>query len=206
MGAKAIFSEAHKTYIRNGYLTAGLTATSITPMVNKKFGTTFTERQVQRLINARWSKKLKAKLAKADARMQVRDAQAANGLVKKTMEHFATRAAKGADKAFDMMDRATDARTMASAAAAAKSMVTTTRLCLGIDGVGSGGVSVTNFNFNFADVKPEKVGDAASEPALDVEAQQLDDDDDVGEGDDEIDDDDEEQSDAEASHQSAPAS
>ncbi len=167
MPARPIFSEPQRIYIREAYLRNGLTTSAITPMLNKKFGTAFTERQVQRLINDRWSKRRTALLQRAEVRIeQAAERRAEKGLVNKMLDNFAERSAKGTSKALDMIERASTPRDLASAASAAKSLLAMTRSCLGIDGTDTRGPRVANFNFNFAAAPIAPAGSAAPAPAV----------------------------------------
>ncbi len=152
MPAAKIFSDAHREFVRRAYLTQGFQPVVITSMLNAKFGSTFTGIQVQRLVNQKWSKKRRVFVERAKELNLKSDAQLTRELSAKVMDDFAGRAVKGATKAFDMLDRANDARTLSAAASAAKSLVTTYRVCSGLDGVGAGGPRAATFNFNFANV------------------------------------------------------
>lgn len=176
MPAHPIFSDAHREYIRRLYLTQSLQPATITPMVNKKFGTSYTPIQVQRLVNVKWSKLRKERNARAIALQGATDAQLATNGARKLMDRFADKAARLTDKNLDLALTSTDARSAASATAAAKAALTMTRLCLGIEGADP--AAAASYNFNFIAIEAPKVGEGEpSSDAVDVSADEIHDED-----------------------------
>ena len=140
--------------------------------LNQKFSTEFTMVQVRRLISGRgWGKRLRdlkvKELEKASAPIISAEVEKPDTLATQhdlaTMDVFANKAEIAALKAFAMVELATDARTLASAAAAARSMVSTYRTVRGMDAAAGKRTGPATFNFNFAAQKlpPRKVDQVA---------------------------------------------
>jgi hypothetical protein len=163
MAAKSMFSDEQRTHIRRSYLNQNLPPSAVVLSLNTKFGTTFSLGQVQRYISSNHSAAKTAILRK----VETIEVLSVNRIARKiandkadAMVKFAGRSETLATKAFDMADRATDARTLTAAASAAKSAITMFRVCAGLDGPGSGPRGTSQFNFNFANVQPLMPGQA----------------------------------------------
>ena len=169
MAAKSLFTDDQRAHIRRTYLHQNLPPSAVVLSVNEKFGTSFTLGQVQRHISNNHSAAKTAIIRK----VETIEALSVNRIARKiandkadAMVKFAGRSETLATKAFDMADRATDARTLTAAASAAKSAITMFRVCAGLDGPGSGPAGRSQFNFNFANVQPLMPGQA--QPAAGV--------------------------------------
>jgi hypothetical protein len=162
MPAHPIFSEAHREFVHQAYMRQMLQPAAITTALNDRFGTNFKLVQVQRLINSKWSKRRKVVVQRVRAVVEKKtDSQLVKEHANKNaaaMERFAKKTETLADKALDMANNAGDARSMAAAAAAAKSAITMFRLTSGIDGVGTGGPRAAQFNFNFGNLPVQAAG------------------------------------------------
>lgn len=158
MPAKAIFSEPHKAFMRELYLQMMVQPSMVTTMLNDKFATQFKHTQVQRWINANLSERRKITVAIGEKMEQKTNVQIARKVAdrhKATMERFVEKSGQAADKAFQFVDNARDARTLASAASAAATMIKTYRLCAGLD-ASEGAKAPVTFNLNFAQEEPRR--------------------------------------------------
>lgn len=154
------WSDEHLLLLKKLYLTCSIQPKECMVKVNEKFGTSYNIAQVRRAINDRgWSKKRKALIDKA--KVAVVTSKESRAIVssivrdhKSVMEDFGERAKKGAKKAFDLVETSGSARELSAAAAAAKSLVSTYRVCYGLDQEARAGGPT--FNFNFAAAQPTK--------------------------------------------------
>lgn len=104
------FSEAQREFVRQAYLGEGLGATAIVGPLNARFGTAFSLKQVQRLINDRWSKPKRAAEEKLRTLAGTTDPTLVRELVSRAMDGFAEKAVLGAQRAFALLETAEDAR------------------------------------------------------------------------------------------------
>ena len=172
MAANSIFTDEQRDYIRRLYLKQSHTPANVCLALNEKFGTTFKHGQVQRHISSNHSAAKTAILRKVATIEELSVNRVARKIANDkadAMVKFAGRSEILATKAFDMADRATDARTLTAAASAAKSAITMFRVCAGLDGPGSGPAGRASFNFNFANVQPLMPGQAQAQAVVEVE-------------------------------------
>ncbi len=171
MAAPRIFTDEQREFIKDQYLRQFAKPSVIALALNGKFKTDFTLRQVNRLINDNWSKRLRALKNSADQRLKNTDGAAARELARRkiaTAGVIAERSANMVMKALDFAERAADPRSLQSAAAATKSFSSTWRTNAGLDGPRSGGVTAANFNFNFANASFPRAGEKPADPVVEV--------------------------------------
>lgn len=147
------------------YIERGLPAGECHRLVVAKFKGPQTLAQTYRAIESRGWRERRNMLA---ARVENIIGKSNGKLVEKAvkshqaaMDEFVESSAKGARKAFRMVEDAASARELNAAASAAKSLVTTMRLCAGIDS-NSNTNQRNTFNFNFA-ASPAKPDTKAAE-------------------------------------------
>ncbi len=172
MAAPRIFTDEQREFIKEQYLREFAKPSIITLAVNGKFKSDFTVRQISRLINDNWSKRLRTMTAKADCHLKKTDGAAARDLARRKQQIavvIAERSANMTLKALDFAERAADPRSLQSAAAATKSFSSTWRTNAGLDGPRAGGVTAANFNFNFTNASFPRAGEKPVDPAVDVD-------------------------------------
>lgn len=177
MPAASIFSPEQRKFIHRAYLTEGHQTATVTELLNKRFGTSFQKKQVQRHINVRLSQRRKVMVERRGEVGIKSDAQIARENAAKStavLAGFAEKTRKVTDKALDMALGARDARTMSAATSAAKAGLTMFRVCAGLEGPSTGPRAVS-FNFAFASVQPTIAG---QQPAVEVQVTETRDEDD----------------------------
>lgn len=163
-------------YLKILYLRQQLSPKDCVDKLNKKFGKSWTAPQIHKAVEHRgWA--AQKKLVAERSAVECPSVPPVGHLVTlrrrshaAVMDAFVEKAEKGANKAFQFVSNATTARELNAAASAAKSLVTTYRLCAGMDAAGSGSGNVNTFNFNFAGglPPPEKQAEKVSDPVVDV--------------------------------------
>ena len=163
-----------KTYVAERYL-ADARPREIVAELSSKFGVTVTSAQLRQWLTRsgagakRKEVERKASAFVSDARLNaIAKTRAASPA--EQLGRWTSRAVKGAEKAFDLVDSATRPRDLASAASAAKNLVTLYRLTSGLEHSGNRPLGTPTFNFNFANDLPDyRVSvSPAGETAIDV--------------------------------------
>lgn len=159
MAKTRVFSDAHIAYLRHLYIAQSIQPTICAQMVNEKFGTRYTIQQIRRAVTERgWSAKRKAVKLAGQQMVEKSVTEIARDHTE-AMTRFVKQSAAGVEKAAGMIERARDVRTLSSAASAFKTLVTTYRLCAGLDNASSTRTGHT-FNFNFTNVAPTEAKQA----------------------------------------------
>lgn len=167
----ALWTPEIETYVKTAYVGNNLAPRLIVGLVKEKYGVEFNARHIHNKVAKRGWRQIRKAAKQEIAKLGGPELESPTVIARKIvrsnqgqMEAWRERSRRLGDKAFDMADRATTPRDLASSTAAIKSIVGTFRQCAGMDNSGPGNGST--FNFNFAVPPPTKLTDVSE--AVDV--------------------------------------